>query len=116
VDDNHDAANSLAVLLKLLGHQVRVAYDGQQAFSSVTEQAPEIILLDIGLPGMDGYQVARQLREMLATCNPTLVALTGFGTEEDRRMSLAAGFDQHLVKPVDLTALEQLLTPVRGQS
>ena len=109
VDDNVDAAESMALLLALDGHQVRVAHDGHQALALAGELAPQAVLLDIGLPGMDGYEVARRLRESAATRAALLVALTGYGQEEDRRRSLDAGFDHHLVKPVDLDTLRRLL-------
>jgi CheY-like chemotaxis protein len=112
VDDNRDSADSLAILMKLYGHLVRVAHDGPSALAVASDYLPDIILLDIGLPGMDGYAVARQLRARAEGGQPLLVALTGYGTDEDRRLSRAAGFDHHLVKPVDLDALEQLLTQV----
>jgi PAS domain S-box-containing protein len=109
VDDNCDAADSLAMLLRLLGNNVRTAHDGRQALVVAEAFQPELVLLDIGLPGMNGYEVARQLRALPAQDRAMLVALTGFGAEEDRRQSRAAGFNAHLVKPVRLTALQSLL-------
>lgn len=109
VDDNRDSAHSLAKLLRLHGHDVRTAYDGPQALEAARIQEPEIILLDIGLPGMDGLDVARRVRQELHLTNVVLVALTGYGQEEDRRRSQEAGFNAHLVKPVDLDALREIL-------
>jgi PAS domain S-box-containing protein len=109
VDDNIDAAETLATLLRLSGHDVRTAYDGLAALETTSRFNPEIVLLDIGLPGMDGYEVARELRDRRKADGLLLVALTGYGQAEDRRLSREAGFDFHLVKPVDPDALEQLI-------
>jgi two-component system CheB/CheR fusion protein len=109
VEDNPDAARSLAILLRLDGHDVRVAADGPQALAAAAEHPPEVVLCDLGLPGMDGYAVATALRGNPATARVRLVALTGYGQEADRRRSAAAGFDLHLTKPVDPAALQQLL-------
>jgi PAS domain S-box-containing protein len=108
VDDNVDAARSLGVLLKLRGHDVALAFSGEEALAAIQERVPEIVFLDIGMPGMDGIQVARRLREGFST-SLWLVALTGWGTEQDRQKSRAAGFDRHLTKPVDLAAVEAVL-------
>jgi signal transduction histidine kinase/DNA-binding response OmpR family regulator len=112
VDDNRDAADSLAFLLRAAGHDVQVCHDGHEALATYTTFKPEIILLDIGLPGMDGYEVARRLRSQSANGKPLLVALTGYGQEEDVRRSLEAGFDHHFVKPADLMALSALFASV----
>jgi PAS domain S-box-containing protein len=109
VDDNTDAAESLAVLLRLSGHDARVANDGFAALRAAQEMRPDLILLDIGMPGMDGYEVARRLRQDAAFRDVKLVALTGWGQEEDRRRSKSAGFDAHYVKPIDPDVLEKLL-------
>jgi CheY-like chemotaxis protein len=109
VDDNVDAAEMLAMLLELRGHQARLAHSGPAALVAAAEFEPQVIFLDIGLPGLTGYEVARQLRASSAQPQPRLVALTGWGTEEDRRQARAAGFDAHLVKPVDLSQLEASL-------
>ncbi|MSR56742.1 MAG: response regulator [Planctomycetaceae bacterium] len=109
VDDNQDAADSLRMLLRLLGHQVRVAHHGGGALEAVAAELPEIVLLDIGMPGMDGYEVARRLRALPEGKQLVLVALTGWGQEHDRQRSRAAGFDQHLTKPVESAALEAVL-------
>jgi signal transduction histidine kinase/CheY-like chemotaxis protein len=110
VDDNADAADSLSVLLSLSGHDVRTAHDGPAAVRQVRAFRPEVVLLDIGMPGMDGYQTARAVRELQEGQDVYLVALTGWGQEEDRRRTERAGFDTHLVKPVDHAVLQQLLT------
>lgn len=107
VDDNLDAAELLADLVESLGHEVHVAHDGLAALEAAERCRPEVVLLDIGLPRMDGLEVARRLRG--AGQDLTLVAVTGYGQEEDRRRSLAAGFNAHLVKPIDLAALTAAL-------
>lgn len=109
VDDNIDATDSQAALLRLLGHQVETAYSGAVALEKARAFRPEIVLLDLGMPGMDGFEVARQLRAMPEGREVLLVAQTGWGQEEDRRRTRAAGFDAHLAKPVDVAALQRLL-------
>jgi CheY-like chemotaxis protein len=109
VDDNEDAALSLATLLRHQGHEVQLAHSGPTALEVAKGFEPEVVLLDIGLPGMDGHEVARRLREQDAERQTTLIAMTGYGQEEDRRRSCAAGFDCHLVKPVDPQELFRLL-------
>jgi signal transduction histidine kinase/DNA-binding response OmpR family regulator len=109
VDDNRDAAESLALLLSVAGHQTRVCHDGPSAVAAAAEFRPEAVLLDIGLPGMDGYEVARRLRAEPAMPRALLIALTGYGQLEDQRRAHEAGFDHHLVKPADLDALAALL-------
>ncbi len=109
VDDNRDAAESLALLLGLLGHEVRIAHDGPGALELARGFRPQVVLLDIGMPGMDGYEVARRLRQEPGLENVRLAALTGWGQPEDRRRSAEAGFDHHLVKPVDPDALTKVL-------
>ncbi len=111
VDDNAGAARMLASLLaRSSGHEVATAYDGPSALEKLQDFAPEVVLLDIGLPGMDGFEVAKAVREIPQFRGITLIALTGYGQEIDRQRSKAAGFDEHLVKPVELSTLEQLLT------
>jgi PAS domain S-box-containing protein len=105
VDDNHDAAEALALLLGLLGHQVRLAHDGPAALEAAEAQVPDVVLLDLGLPGMDGFEVARQLRTRAALRQARIVALSGYGQASDRQRSKEAGFDHHLVKPADVDAL-----------
>jgi signal transduction histidine kinase len=114
VDDNRDGADSLAVLLKLSGHEVQTAHDGLEAVEAAAKYQPDVILLDIGLPKLDGYQAARRIREQQRDKSPLLVALTGWGQEEDRRRSAEAGFDTHMVKPLDLAALSKLLAELRA--
>jgi two-component system, chemotaxis family, CheB/CheR fusion protein len=109
VDDNVDAARSLAMLLKLSGHDVHTVHDGPAALEVIGEFQPDVIFLDIGLPGLDGYEIARRLRSMPEIEDVLLLALTGYGQEEDRRRSFEAGFDHHLVKPVDLGTLHAIL-------
>jgi CheY-like chemotaxis protein len=108
VDDNRDFADSLGAMLGMAGHEVRISYDGPEAIAAARMWQPEIVLLDIGLPQMNGYEVARRIREVLAD-DPLLVAITGWGQAEDRRRSRAAGFDHHFVKPVDPGALNDLI-------
>jgi PAS domain S-box-containing protein len=112
VDDNADAANSLSMLLSLQGHETQVAYGAQEALACSGAFRPDIGLLDIGLPEMDGYELARRLRAMPEMSRLRLVALTGYGQAEDQQRALAAGFDAHLIKPVDLVALERALTEI----
>jgi CheY-like chemotaxis protein len=109
VDDNADAALMLQTVLEQLGYSVQVASDGPSALAAVQNGDPAIVLLDIGLPVMDGYEVARRLRATSGTRRLRLIALTGYGQDADRQRSLDAGFDYHLVKPVDLEVLEKLL-------
>ena len=109
VDDNIDAADTLAALLEMSGHTTRVANDGDQAIKMAQVFQPQVVFLDIGLPGMNGYEVARRLRQLPAMERAILVALTGWGTREDRERSTAAGFDHHLTKPADMNTVETLL-------
>jgi PAS domain S-box-containing protein len=110
VDDNHDAADSLAALLRLERHDVRVAYSGADALKAAAAAAPEVVFLDIGMPGMDGYETVRQLRALPGMGAARMIALTGWGQEKDRRLSAEAGFDGHLVKPADALAIQKLLS------
>jgi CheY-like chemotaxis protein len=114
VDDDRDAARMLAASLRLEGHEVRVAPGGPRALAIAQEEPPEVILLDLGLPGMDGYEVAQRLRELPGLKDVLLVALTGYGQEADRRRCEQAGFDGHLVKPVEPDALKQFLAHGKG--
>jgi len=109
VDDNRDGADSLHTLLCLLGAEVQVARDGPQALAAVTTYRPAVVLLDIGMPGMNGYEVAQRIRADATITQPTIVALTGWGQPEDRRRAREAGFDHHLIKPADLVALQRIL-------
>jgi PAS domain S-box-containing protein len=109
VEDNVDAAESLAALLRLWNHDVQVVHDGLEALEAAREQRPEVVLLDIGLPGLDGYQVAQRLREDVGLDHALLVAMTGYGQPEDRRRSREAGIHHHFVKPVEPEVLRNLL-------
>jgi CheY-like chemotaxis protein len=109
VDDNRDSAESLAVLLTTLGHEVSQAYDGPAALEAARSETPDLVLLDIGMPGMSGHEVARRIRAEPALVGTTLIALTGYGSAEDRHESHAAGFDGHLVKPIDFEALQGII-------
>jgi two-component system CheB/CheR fusion protein len=108
VDDNADTVESLAMLLRLYGHDVSTAQSGPEGLQSALSQIPEVILADLGLPGIDGYEVARRIREH--TQAPLLVAMTGYGQPEDRQRSKDAGFDYHLVKPIDPEKLQDLMS------
>jgi CheY-like chemotaxis protein len=111
VDDNIDAADSLARILVLRGHEAHTAYDGLQAIERAKALRPDVVLLDIGLPGSNGYEVAKRLREELEEEAMVIIALTGYGGKEDRRRTVAAGFDYHLVKPVDVETLIRHFVP-----
>ncbi|HET6892698.1 MAG TPA: ATP-binding protein, partial [Pyrinomonadaceae bacterium] len=115
VDDNVDTAESMAILLSATGHESRVAHSGETALEAAFEYQPNIVLLDIGLPGMNGYEVAKQLRQHPQTKNATLIAVTGYGQDVDRQHSQKAGFDHHLVKPADFAKLEELLATLTRQ-
>src|SRR5262249_42655178 len=109
VDDNHDAADSLSMVCESEGHVTRVAYSSEEALEAAQGFCPDVALLDIGLPGIDGYELARRLRRG-ARPAPLLVAITGYGQPEDRLRAQAAGFDYHFVKPVDIESLQKLLS------
>jgi CheY-like chemotaxis protein/nitrogen-specific signal transduction histidine kinase len=113
VDDNVDLARSLASLLKASGHDVRTAHDGPRALEAAREFRPNAVLLDIGLPGMNGFEVAQRMRQEPILQNVVLVAMTGYGQETDRQRSQAAGFDHHLLKPADFALVQQVLATVR---
>ncbi|MFP3644500.1 response regulator [Paraburkholderia sp. SIMBA_054] len=110
VDDNADAAEALAMLLVMRGHEVETRMDGASGLAAVATFSPEIVLLDVGLPDMDGYEVARRLRESDARRDTTLIAVTGYGLPSDRIRSVEAGFDHHLTKPVDADELVRLFS------
>jgi PAS domain S-box-containing protein len=110
VDDNRDSADSLAMLLRTSGAIAHTAYDGASALEAISYQQPDVVVLDLGMPGMDGYSVAEQIRRRPDNERVTLIALSGWGQEQDRLRSLAAGFDHHLTKPVDLNALQGLFS------
>lgn len=109
VEDNRDSAESLRMLLELYGYEVTVAYSGPEGVKAAEEWHPNVVLCDIGLPGLDGYAVARQLRRNPATAKTRIIAVTGYGADDDRYRSREAGFDRHMVKPVDPEALHQAL-------
>jgi CheY-like chemotaxis protein len=109
VDDSPDAADSLSLLLTVLGHEVRTAYDGPAALHAAATFRPQVVLLDIGLPRLDGCEVAQRLRQQDGLRDALLVAVTGFGQEVDRRRCYEAGFDLFLLKPYDPTELVRLL-------
>ncbi|MGH8635701.1 MAG: response regulator [Burkholderiales bacterium] len=109
VDDNRDAAISLSMLLELSGNKTETAYDGLAAIDAAARFEPDVVLLDIGLPGLNGYEVARRMRNEPWGKHVKLVAVTGWGHPEDRSRAIAAGFDAHLLKPVDHAALVKLL-------
>ena len=109
VDDNEDAADALGMLLGTMGAEVQVVHDGPAALARVPEFRPDVVLLDLGMPGMNGLEVARRMREHPEARQMTLVALTGWGQREDRRRTHEAGFDYHLVKPADVNTLQSIL-------
>jgi CheY-like chemotaxis protein len=116
VDDNEDAANMLREALLVKAHDVRVVQDGPSALQMCEKFRPDVALLDIGLPVMDGYELANRLRDLPGLTGMRLVAVTGYGQETDHQRSRAAGFDRHLVKPVDLDGLERLLRDLGNES
>jgi CheY-like chemotaxis protein len=115
VEDNPDTAESLTTLLELLGHRVRAVSDGVPAIDAARANRPNVMVVDIGLPGMDGYEVARLARRDPDLKDVVLVALTGYGREEDKQQAMAAGFDYHLVKPVNPEALDGLVARLGTQ-
>jgi len=110
VDDNADLVATMSALLKLAGHDVCSCHDGPSAIDSALEYQPDVILIDIGLPGMSGYEVAARLRQMPTFEHSTLVAITGYGQADDRRRAREAGFDHHLTKPVFFEHLQEVLS------
>jgi CheY-like chemotaxis protein len=109
VDDNRESAITLAMLLRLEGHEVWVAHDGRTALELAKAHSPDMVFLDIGMPGMDGYEVAREIRKIPEAEKSVLTAVTGWGQQEHRRRTAEAGFNHHLVKPIDLKVVESLL-------
>jgi CheY-like chemotaxis protein len=109
VEDNRDSADSLKTLLEALRYDAHVVYDGETGVQSSATLRPDVIVMDIGLPGISGYEAARQIRARNPDGRPTIVALTGWGQHADRQQSAQAGIDHHLVKPLDLAALKQIL-------
>jgi CheY-like chemotaxis protein len=116
VDDNVDTARGMERLLKLIGHETAKAHDGNEALQLARKFRPEFILLDIGLPGMDGYEVAARMRQEEWCNDAVIVAVSGYGQDEDRRRSTEAGFDHHLIKPLDDDAQLSLISPARSGS
>lgn len=112
IDDNQDSADSLALLLQMKGHDVRTAYHGKEGLDVIRHFPPQLILLDLALPDMDGHAVLRALRSQRLIGRATVVAMTGFGQDSDKERSAQAGFDAHLVKPVDFDVLDRLLEEV----
>jgi two-component system CheB/CheR fusion protein len=115
VDDNEDAANSLAMILKLGGHETASVYTAVDALQRAADFRPDVVLLDIGLPGMDGYEVAQKMRELPGLRDIRLVAVTGYGRSDDRLRARDAGFDDHLTKPVEFAVLERTLAGIRAR-
>ncbi len=113
-DDNVDSASSMAMMLEFMGNEVRTAHDGAEAVEAAAAFRPDVILLDIGMPRMNGYDACRSIREQPWGRGIAIAALTGWGQEEDKRQSREAGFDHHLVKPVEPAALEKLLASVQA--
>jgi two-component system OmpR family response regulator len=109
VEDHADTADSTAMLLRLAGHDARIANSGEDALQMAPDYEPDVVLLDIGLPGLNGLEVAQALREQARTRRPFLIAVTGFGQDDDRKRSSEAGIDLHLTKPVDNEPLEKIL-------
>ena len=109
VDDNHDSALSQAMMLSIMGHETRTAHDGESAVAEAESFLPEVVLLDIGLPKLNGYEVAQRIREKSWGASMFLIAVTGWGQEEDRQRSTEVGLNVHMVKPVEPAALEKIL-------
>ncbi len=115
-DDLRDSADSLALMLRLAGHEVWTAHDGLEAVQAAAAFRPDVALLDIGMPKMNGYEAARYIRQQPWGKRLVLIALTGWGQPEDRRRTAEAGFDHHLVKPIEPKALEELLADLSGRA
>ena len=115
MEDNFDGRESLRDLLEIWGHEVSLAEDGPEGIEKALSIRPEVALVDIGLPGLDGNEVARRIRSALGSDDIVLIAMTGYGQSEDRRRALQAGFDRYLVKPVDPAILAQLLAETRNR-
>lgn len=116
VDDNHDSALSLAMMLSIMGHDTRTAHDGESAVATAEAFLPDVVLLDIGLPKLNGYEVAQRIRGAQWGATMYLIAVTGWGQDEDRQRSTEVGLDLHMVKPVEPAALERLLTELPPHS
>ncbi|RPI96408.1 MAG: response regulator, partial [Chloroflexi bacterium] len=116
VDDNVDTAGSLAMLLEASGHEVRMAHDGPTALEAALKYRPNVMLLDLGLPGLNGFEVAKRLRQQPVFQNVVVVAMTGYGQEADRQRSFDAGFNHHLVKPADFGKVQEILATVSAKA
>jgi CheY-like chemotaxis protein len=116
VDDNADAAQTLALFLEAAGHDVAVAYRAAEALALASARAPQVCFLDIGLPDLDGNELAQRLRALPQTANAHLIAVTGYGRKEDQEKAIAAGFDHYFVKPMDTAKLVNLLGVLTGQA
>jgi CheY-like chemotaxis protein len=116
VDDNRDSVTTLTILLRQLGHQTRGAFDGEEAVAAAREFQPQVVLLDIGLPKLNGYEVCRWIRAQNQTEVVTIIAQTGWGQEETRQKTSVAGFDHHLVKPLNPNALRKIIEKLAGRS
>jgi CheY-like chemotaxis protein len=114
VDDNHDSALSMAMMLSIMGHDTRTAHDGESAVTTAETFLPDVVLLDIGLPKLNGYEVAQRIRENTWGESMYLIAVTGWGQDEDRQRSSEVGLNQHMVKPVEPAALEKLLAGLKS--
>ena len=114
VDDNHDSALSLAMMLSIMGHETRTAHDGESAVQTAESFLPEVMLLDIGLPKLNGYEVAQRIRQQPWGTSMYLIAVTGWGQDEDRQRSSEVGLNVHMVKPVEPAALEKLLSDLQS--
>ncbi len=115
VDDSQDSAMTLGWLVEMLGAEYRLAHSGDQALKTAAEYTPNLVLLDIGLPGMSGYDVCKKMRDMPALADTVFAAQTGWGEEQHRRASKEAGFDHHLVKPVSMDSLQDLLASIKAR-
>jgi CheY-like chemotaxis protein len=114
VDDNHDSALSMSMMLSIMGHDTRTAHDGETAVATAQTFLPDVVLLDIGLPKLNGYEVAQRIREQSWGAAMYLIAVTGWGQDEDRQRSSEVGLNLHMVKPVEPAALEKLLAGLRS--
>ena len=114
VDDNHDSALSMSMMLSIMGHETRTAHDGETAVITAETFLPDVVLLDIGLPKLNGYEVAQRIREKSWGASMYLIAVTGWGQDEDRQRSTEVGLNLHMVKPVEPAALEKLLAGLRS--
>ena len=114
VEDNRDSADSLKTLLEALGYQLQVVYDGEAAVRAAAAAPPDVIIMDLGLPGMNGYEAATKIRQQNSGKRPMIVALTGWGQQADRQRSAAVGIDHHLVKPLDLAELRRILASLEA--